>query len=92
MSTIVLSKPVPHGDEEIAELSLRELTTADLVKCGYPVQILDSGATVPNTPAIAGLIARLAGVPPSVVNKLSAKDFNLCMGVVMGFLGEAEAG
>lgn len=92
MSTVTLAKPVQHGDEEIAELSLRELTTADLVKCGYPVQIMDGGATVPNTPAIAALIARLAGVPPHVVGKLCAQDFNRCMGVVMGFLGEAEAG
>lgn len=92
MNTITLSKPVQHGDKEVAELTLRELTSADLVKCGYPVQILDGGATLPNTVAIAGLIARLAGVPPSVVGQMCARDFNLCMGVVMGFLGEAEAG
>jgi len=26
-----------------------------------------------------------------VVGKLSARDFNACMGVVLGFLGEGEA-
>ena len=90
-TTVTLSKPIEHAGDEIVEISLREMTTADITKCGYPIQILDGGASLPNAPAISALIARLGGLPPSVVGKLSARDFNACMGVVLGFLGDGEA-
>lgn len=90
-TTVPLSKPIVHGDDEITEISLREMTAADISKCGYPVQILAGGSSKPDGESIAALIARLGSLPPSVVGKLCARDYNACMGVVMGFLGEGEA-
>ena len=90
-TTVPLSKPIQHGDDEITEIALREMTGADITKCGYPVQILDNGSSKPDGASISALIARLGGLPPSVVGKLCARDYNACMGVVMGFLGEGEA-
>lgn len=90
--SVSLSKPIEHAGDEIVEISLREMTAADITKCGYPLQILEGGASKPDGASIAALIARLGSLPPSVVGKLSARDYNACMGVVMGFLGEGEAG
>lgn len=88
---VPLSKPIEHAGDEITEIALRAMTAADISKCGYPVQILAGGSTKPDGESIAALIARLGGLPPSVVGKLSARDYNACMGVVMGFLGDGEA-
>jgi hypothetical protein len=68
------------------------MNTEDLNRCGYPLKLFEDGASVPQTQVISSLISRLAKVPPSVVNKLSPKDYNKCLGAVLGFLGEAEAG
>lgn len=84
---VALSKPVKQGDEEIRELTLREPTAGDVMECGYPLTIGDGEAT-PNAAVVGKLIARLAGVPPSVVKQLAVHDFQACLGVVLGFFGE----
>jgi hypothetical protein len=83
---ITLSQPVQHGDEEIYVLELRAPTAGDVMECGYPLTIGDGEAT-PNAAVIGKLIARLAGVPPSVVKQLPVVDFQICLGVVLGFFG-----
>lgn len=87
MTAITLTKPVKRGDEEISVLELREPTAGDVMECGYPLTIGDGEAT-PNAAVVGKLIARLAGVPPSVVKQLAVHDFQACLGVVLGFFGE----
>lgn len=84
---VTLTRPVKQGDEEIRELDLREPTAGDVMECGYPLTIGDGEAT-PNAAVVGKLIARLAGVPPSVVKQLAVHDFQACLGVVLGFFGE----
>lgn len=84
---ITLTRIVKQGDEEIRELDLREPTAGDVMECGYPLTIGDGEAT-PNAAVVGKLIARLAGVPPSVVKQLAVHDFQACLGVVLGFFGE----
>lgn len=84
---IPLTQPIKHGDDEIRELDLRDPTAGDVMECGYPLTIGDGEAT-PNAEAVGKLIARLAKVPPSVVKQLAVRDFQACLGVVLGFFGE----
>lgn len=84
---VILTRPVKHGDNEIAELDLREPTAGDVMECGYPLTIGDGEAT-PNAAVVGKLVSRLAGVPPSVVKQLAVHDFQACLGVVLGFFGE----
>ena len=84
---IQLSKPIKRGDEEIAEIDLREPTAGDVMECGYPLTIGDGEAT-PNADVVGALIAKLAGIPPSTVRQMALLDFQKCMGVVLSFFGE----
>lgn len=89
---VKLANPIEHGSELVEVVSFRKMTAADLNKCGYPVMITDADMYIPIPMHISALIARCGSLPPSVVAKFSAKDFNACMAVLMGFLGEEEAG
>ena len=84
---IKLIKPITAHDQEITEIELREPTTGDVMECGYPLTIGDGVAT-PNADVIGKIIARLSGIPPSSVKQLSVPDFQVCVGVVLGFFGE----
>lgn len=89
---VTLSRGIEHGDDVIDEIALREITVADLNKCGYPLSIGDDGKAATPIPAnISALICRCGRVPPSVVGKMTARDFNACMTVILGFLEGAEA-
>lgn len=94
---IQLSKPIlVHGDE-VTELELREPTGEDVIALGYPYLIIigdgdDVQAMELRPKVIARYVARLAGIPPSSLNKVSPADFSGMTGAVMGFFGvEAEA-
>ena len=88
---VTLSTPVEHAGDELLEISLREVTAGDLSKCGYPMLLGEGNMVVPIPANISALISRCGRVPPSVVAKLTAKDFNKCMAAVLGFLEDAEA-
>lgn len=92
MIEVKLTTPVQHGDETLFALELREMTGADMAKCGYPMQISDEGETfTPNAAVCAKLISRLGRVPPHVVDKLSAADFQSAMMEIIAFLGKAPS-
>lgn len=92
--TYKLSKPVMHGDNEIAELELREMTGKDIIELGFPYLIIAEGGgeLKIQVSVIMKYVSRLAAVPPSVIEKLSPSDITGLTGVVMLFFGQsAEA-
>lgn len=83
---ITLKSPVEHGKETIADLAFRDPTGEDITACGYPLMIGD-GRAHPQAGIVSTYVSRLAGVPPSVVKKLSVADWQAAMQVVLGFFG-----
>lgn len=93
---IPLSRPIQAHGEEVTELDLREPTGEDVIALGYPYLIVigddDSQAMEIRAKVIARYVAKLAGIPPSAINKVSPGDFSRLTGAVMGFFGvEPEA-
>lgn len=94
---VTLSTPIQAHGEEVTELDLREPTAEDVIALGYPYLIIisgddDSQAMEIRPKIIARYIAKLAGIPPSAINKVTPGDFSRLTGAVMGFFGvEAEA-
>lgn len=92
-TVFTLSKPIKVGDEDLAQIELREPTGADLDDLGYPYLVMvgeGEGERIELRPKVAGrYISRLAGIPPSAVAKISLADRQRLQGVVMGFFGAA---
>ena len=93
--TVPLSKPIKAHGDEVAELTLREPTTEDVIELGLPTLIIP-GADGQSTgveirqPVVARYVSRLAAIPMGSVKALSLKDFSLCTAAVMGFFGEGD--
>lgn len=99
MSTVItLSKPITAHGEEIAEITLREPTSEDVMQIGLPTLLIPSsdgesvGVEV-RTKVIGQYISRLGAIPMPSVKALTLADFTRCQGVVMGFFssGDGEA-
>lgn len=60
-----------HG-EDIKSLSFREPTGADIVRYGNPLAL---DGTI-NESKMEGMMSALAGVPPSTIKQLKARDWN----------------
>lgn len=89
MTTITLSKPVEAHGERLAVLTLREPTGKDITAAGMPLRFAGAGdamqAEIDAAP-MSRMIARLAGVPPSAVDALSASDWmEAATGVLLFF-------
>jgi hypothetical protein len=83
-----LSKPVESQGEEIKELNLREMTTKDIINCGYPfkMKIVDGEEEQDiNQKNFIRLAAALAGVPGSTITSLELVDYMKLQGLIMGF-------
>ncbi len=88
--TIVqLSKPISAHGEEVTSLTLREPTGKDVKECGVPFGIEGGGVVLQPAPA-AKLISRLAGIPSSSVDALSAPDFLTLANTVIGFFSSSR--
>ena len=97
MASLTLIKPVEAYGEPVTELEFREPIGKDLKACGFPFKFEASDGDGPNfahphAPAIHGLIARLANIPPSTVDSLCLADFAACMEIVTGFFGQSAQG
>ena len=79
---VYLVEPINHGGEEITELKIRKPRGKDFKK--LPIDIKLCGD-------ILDWAARLAEVPPSVFDLLSAEDVMQVMEVVGDFLPNALA-
>ena len=93
MTTVKLRKPIKAHGEDLAALELREPVGKDIRECGMPYKLEskgDSELVVIDAGVSARYIARLAGIPLSSVDQLTAPDFNLAVGAVLGFFGVGE--
>jgi hypothetical protein len=66
------SYDIPAHGEQIRSLKFREPTGADIVRVGNPLRLnlSDDAAT------FEVMMSELAGVPPSTIKKLKARDWN----------------
>lgn len=73
-----LRKAVPANGEDVTELTFREPTVDDIIRCGDPVR-LDYFSGEPkivyNDSAVSAMMSTLAAVPPSTIKKLAMKDW-----------------
>ena len=87
-----LSKPIKAHDQEISELTFRDLTGEDLIEVGAaPFIIDDRSRTHIDFAATAAYIVRLAGIPTSSVKQMAPADMMKAFGVIAGFFGGTEA-
>lgn len=88
--SIKLKSPIEVGGESIAELKLEEPTVRDIRETGLPFSLsADGKARIDiNADATVRLVAKLAKLPPSALNKMSLADFMQCQAVVMSFFGD----
>lgn len=89
-----LNKAITAHDAEITELNLREPTGKDVQELGFPYLLImqdDQEAVQIQAKVIGKYIVRLASIPPSAVDTISAADFNGLVGVMMGFFGVQAA-
>ncbi len=89
MTKVVLRKSIQAHGEEVRELTFREPEGADIIACGYPLQ-MGNGTATPDAGAVAKYISRLAGIPAGAVGKLAAADFNACMQAIIPFFGDGD--
>lgn len=90
--TVLLSKPVQAHGKEVDTLTFREPRGLDISQCGIPFALLpgkdgEGEVIQPDAAALRKMMSRLAGVPPSSIDMLTAGDWMRCMGAVMGFFG-----
>lgn len=76
-----LSKPISAHGEQITILHWREPTGGDIEKAGNPIAINttpgdDNARVAFDERKMAAMISQLAGIPPSSVRQLSARDWN----------------
>ena len=96
MSALVkLSKPIQAHGEEIAEITLREPTTGDVMEIGLPTLLIpgsdgESVGVEVRTKVIGQYISRLGAIPMPSVKALALADFTRCQGVVMGFFSSGD--
>ena len=92
---VTLSKAITAHNEEVTALELREPTGKDVQELGFPYLIImrdDDQALQIQVKTVGKYISRLAGIPPSSVDQLTAGDLSTMAGAVMSFFGvEATA-
>lgn len=87
MTELKLIKPIEAHDEKVEVLKFRELTGADIAKCGFPYRFEGLRREI-NTDAIVAYISRLCDIPASSVGAMSPLDWTRGMGVVLGFFAD----
>lgn len=80
-TTLTLSEPITHGEEELRELRIRKPTARDL-ECTDAVQ---GDVKKANT-----LLAHLSGQSLAAIRKLSAADTVAAQEVVASYLGKSR--
>lgn len=88
---IQLTRAIQAHDEELTQLTLKELTTSLVRLLGIPYRFDETGTPYPVAELTAKYISKLAGIPLSSVDQLSPVDFNNLSLVIIGFfLSSAE--
>jgi hypothetical protein len=89
-TVIELTTPIEAHGETLKTLELRELTTEDIMRCGFPFAPNANGEDVEIKASVAAkYIVRLAGIPESSVKSLSPLDFIKVCGEILSFFGES---
>ena len=78
-AAFTFSKPITVIDQQVASVTLREPTGADLVKAGDPAQTVAYGFR---------LAEILANLPSGTVGKLPARDALALSRLAVGFLAD----
>lgn len=86
-----LKKPIEHAGETILELDLKEPNTKLAKQLGMPYSVDAEGAPQVNPQICAAYLSKLAGLPPSVIEKISLPDFNVLCWQILLFFGDQEA-
>ena len=76
-----LSRPIQAHGEDVIELTFREPTGNDILRCGEPFIV---GGKI-DTDAMTGLISALSNIPRSSVTQLRAFEFMGAQEIVLGF-------
>lgn len=76
-----LTVPIKRGEDTIEVLELREPTAKDIKVLGFPI----TGEKRVDAAVVYDYIERLAAIPPSTVDQISASDFIGLMALVLGF-------
>lgn len=87
---IKLNKSIKAHGEEVTELDLKEPTGRDVQDIGFPYLIMMNGddqALQIQVKTVGKYVSKLAGIPPSSVDMLSAGDLSTLTGAVMSFFG-----
>ena len=91
MTAIKLSKPIQHGEDQVAVLELRDPTVDDVSDIGYPFLMIpnDGDMAMELRPkVIMRYAARLSGLPPSSLKTISLSDLSKIQEAVMDFFGD----
>lgn len=90
--TFPLKKKIEAHGEELSELKLREPTALDIIEVGNPVRLDGTNNTIfHDDRKMQGMIARLAGIPPSSVAQLAPNDFVAMAWALTPFFGAGLA-
>ncbi|WP_177176959.1 phage tail assembly protein [Faunimonas pinastri] len=83
-----LKRPVEGPNGEIAELVFREPTGADIQRHGNPVNLdlINGDPKISyEAKAMTAMLSALANVPPFVIGRITASDWNTCALAISGF-------
>ena len=87
--TVTLNHPLTAHGEEHTQLTFRLPTGEDMMEIGYPINIKMDGGKFGGVTVMkeemAGMIAALAGIPPSSLKKMHYTDYAKCIGAVNAF-------
>ncbi len=83
-----LEAPIKWGEKELTEIDLRSPTIAEIRRIGALPYDPSSDNADPKLDVTAKYISTCAGIPPSIVDKLSLGDFQLLSFKVVGFFTE----
>lgn len=72
-----LSKPIKAHGEVLTKLELREPNGKDVRECGFLLEFGKGSKGSINAEVVASYIEILAGIPPSSVNDICARDMQL---------------
>lgn len=84
-NTLTLAKPITAHNEPISILEFREPTGRDVRELGYPYQLNQDDSITLLAGVTAKYIVRLAGIPMSAVDEMSAADLNVASHLVSSF-------
>ena len=85
-----LKDPIYSGEEEIKEVTIREVKASDIARCGMPFSYSPDGTTEIKSDVIFELLKISVSLPPSVMDQLSMHDLFAIQQVFINFFARSE--